>query len=125
MESGLSGNPNLELDNDAFQKFAFESHVPAYVGAGVLKLDFLDKTYILTTPDAKDLFSSLGMAQVEEMVKLQAQYYESHPKKAVEHVAKLTYQWPAIAQVLDAKGARELLRNVYIPIIPGLPEAGK
>ncbi|MBX2900740.1 MAG: hypothetical protein KF775_13885 [Cyclobacteriaceae bacterium] len=113
MEKGLNSDPMMERNNSAFQKFAFESHVPAYVDAGVLGLDFLDKTHTLTTPDAKDLLSDLGRQQAQAVMKLQVKYYVDNPGTAAVHAAKLTYQWPLIQRALEKKAAKELLKDLY------------
>lgn len=116
MEQGLRNNPNIELNNSKFQQFAFSSHVPAYVNAGILGLDFLDKTYILTTPDIKDLLTPLGIQQVKTIADLQTRYYIQNPSAALNHLSKLPYQLPSIERALGNKAEKELLEPLY-PII--------
>jgi len=72
--------------------------VPAYEAAGILNLDFQDKTFILTTPDVSDLLSDLGRKQAMIMIKDQTKYYEDNPSIAAKHFAKLPFQWPVIKE---------------------------
>jgi RHS repeat-associated protein len=64
IEKQLSSNPNIELDNEKFNEVAFESHVPAYLEAGLLDLDLNDKIIIGLTPDLVDILQPKGLEQV-------------------------------------------------------------
>jgi hypothetical protein len=64
IESGLTAQPDIELQNDGFTKFAFDTHVPAYTNSGILNLSFGDKWEIFKTPDNKDKFSINGLKQM-------------------------------------------------------------
>ena len=55
---------DLELDDMAFKRFAFDSHVEAYTGCGLLKLPVSDLITIASTPDVRDLIDPDGIAQV-------------------------------------------------------------
>ncbi len=106
----------LELNNSAFQKFAFDSHVPAYINKtgnnlnlGMLALDFLDKTYIALTPDTKDLIPPLGIKQAEDIVVEQTKYYDTHRALFVKHLLKYCfYQKEVIKKEVIKRGAQEL-----------------
>ncbi len=106
-------NWGIEKNSDAFQDFAIKSHVGAYIEAGVLELDFLDKAYILTTPDAKDLLSKSGLQQTAIIAKRQAQHYVSNPGTLLGHLLKYTYQQFEITRVLTEKGAEEVFQLMY------------
>ncbi len=72
METGLKNSKgSIAMNNDAFQNFAFKTHVPAYVGSGLLDLSNSDKFTIGNTPDYKDLFTSNGFEQVRIIFALQ------------------------------------------------------
>ena len=62
----------IEFNNDAFRKFAFDFHVDAYWNENgtvpLYKLNAVDLTKILLTPDAKDLTSADGLRQVKDMM---------------------------------------------------------
>ena len=83
MENALELKPGLELDNKAFQKFAFESHPGAYAtGDNLFKLKMSDKVKIMTTPDFSDSFGSgLGRTQIGKIINMQLQFnsFQSSP----------------------------------------------
>ena len=79
----------------------------------MLGLDFLDKAYILTAPDAKDLFSKSGLQQTTIIGKRQAQHYVSNPGTLLVHLLKYTYQQFEITKVLVEKRAKELFKQIY------------
>jgi hypothetical protein len=60
MEKGLMRSPALEKDSDTFRKFAFGTHAPAYLSAGLADLaqpsaeSVKDIYYISKTADAKE-----------------------------------------------------------------------
>ena len=59
-----SGFARLERDPEAFKRFAYQTHVEAYLGAGLLKLPAQDLTTIMTTPELKDLLNAEGVEQI-------------------------------------------------------------
>ncbi len=69
MNQGISANPSIQGNNDAFQGFAYGTHVPAYSGSG--KIGLLkgnDLWHIMWTPDIKDSFLSKdGVKQIMGM----------------------------------------------------------
>ena len=67
IELKLKTNPTIELDNDLFQKFAFDSHVDAYENAGLFKLPISDLLKIGSTPDISDLLSANGLRQMKQV----------------------------------------------------------
>jgi RHS repeat-associated protein len=117
MEKRLAepGGGALERNNSAFQRFAFDSHVSAYTNPsnlhkGILALNFLDKTHILTTPDASDILSPLGIQQAKTIMGLQAEYYKDNPKVFGLHLLKYQYQKYEIKIRLVEKGVEEIIK---------------
>ena len=75
IEGALRDNPSIELNSEIFQKFAFESHVPAYSKGNLLfSLPDGDKVKIGLTPDFKDLFSPLGIKQAWKIMDMMGKY---------------------------------------------------
>jgi hypothetical protein len=69
LEKGLMQNPSLEQDSDAFRKFAFSTHAPAYLDAGLSDLSVGDQIKVAQTPDLKewgslDTWKQAGQAAV-------------------------------------------------------------
>ena len=72
MNKGLrDSNGSIALDNDKFRSFAFNTHVPAYVGSGLLDLEAKDKVIIGATPDFGDLVTFDGLKQANTIWILQ------------------------------------------------------
>ncbi|MFC0183584.1 hypothetical protein [Pseudarcicella hirudinis] len=92
-------NIKLENSNSEFQQYVFKSHVKAYVDAGLLKLNVMEKVKIALTPDCKDLFSVLGSEQAKDVGLKQAQYYLSNPGFAVDQVKEAYDHWDEITQM--------------------------
>lgn len=73
IEKKLDQNPaafaDLERHPEKLQAFAYETHPDAYLKAGLEKLGFVDLSIISTTPDATDIWTRLGIAQVIEVAK--------------------------------------------------------
>jgi hypothetical protein len=59
----------LEQNDAAFKRFAYDTHPKAYVDAGLLKLPASDLVKIGLTPDGGDLFSRDGAKQMWEVAK--------------------------------------------------------
>jgi hypothetical protein len=59
----------LEQNDAAFKRFAYDTHPKAYLDAGLLKLPASDLAKIAMTPDAKDLFSKDGVNQMIDVAK--------------------------------------------------------
>lgn len=59
---------DLERDSEAFAKFAYETHAAAYLGAGLHSLPLADLLLIVQTPDAEDIFTKDGLAQIWKTV---------------------------------------------------------
>jgi len=60
----------LERDDAAFTKFAYETHPSAYVEGGLYDLPVQDLLAIAKTPDLKDIMTPLGIAQTVDALKL-------------------------------------------------------
>ncbi|EPX57821.1 hypothetical protein D187_004700 [Cystobacter fuscus DSM 2262] len=58
----------LERQPEDFRKFAYKTHVTAYLEAGLLSLSTQDLTTILTTPDLQDLLNKDGLEQILEVL---------------------------------------------------------
>jgi len=87
MENQLSQFPFIELDREAFTRFAFESHVCAYQTAGFKDLPFQDLILIAFTPDIRDLFRENGRKQFLQLWKA---YATDQPRiKLLKEVIKL------------------------------------
>ena len=93
MSNLLSNDPDLELDNNAFTKAAFATHVQAYCEAGIMWLSVLDKALIFTTVYPSDLFSGNGLKQVAEVSAKQIQIYMQNPTFALEQAQELSRNW--------------------------------
>jgi hypothetical protein len=95
------GDPdiNIKLENFNFQQYVFDSHVKAYVDAGLLQLSIIEKVKIALTPDCKDLFSSLGLKQAKDVGVLQAKYYLDNPGFAAVQVKEAYDNWDRIVQM--------------------------
>ena len=58
----------LELDNEAFRRFAYDTHPKAYLDAGLLDLSAPDLVRVGTTPDIGDLLTKDGISQVGQIL---------------------------------------------------------
>lgn len=94
----LLNNPDIELNSDLLEKKAFESHVEAYLEAGLLELPMSDKMNIFFTVDCKDLVKENGRQQVWDVVEAQILYYKSNPGAAV---ADATYISGHVSDIFD------------------------
>ncbi len=86
MEDGLANNPAMELDDNSFTDFAFNTHPEAYIQGGLLELGFEDKLEIVLTPDFQDLGSSRGGKQMRTIMKRQTEYYQDNPDVLLNHI---------------------------------------
>jgi hypothetical protein len=59
----------LEKDNDAFRRFAYDSHPKTYTDGGLLKLQAGDLFFISKNPDPMHLFSMHGLKQIINIAK--------------------------------------------------------
>jgi hypothetical protein len=68
MEEHRAADPvafaRLERDPEAFLDFAYDTHPAAYMEAGLSQLPLRDLVLIGSTPDAQDLLSKRGRAQI-------------------------------------------------------------
>lgn len=60
---------SLELNNDNFKTFAFGTHPPAYIDAGLGNLSLADLARIGLTPDFKEWFGADSWAQLGEILR--------------------------------------------------------
>lgn len=64
-----SANESLELDSSNFKTFAFGTHPPAYIDAGLGNLSLADLARIGLTPDFKEWFGADSWAQLGEILR--------------------------------------------------------
>lgn len=97
IEKKMAENPcsfsELEMNDDAFSRFAYETHAQAYIDGGLFKLSVQDLQKILRTPDAKDIFSGNGLLQIKKVL-------GELNSKDVVHIAKETVK-EAVERVID------------------------
>src|SRR5690606_20499878 len=91
MELGLEKNPNLESDSNTHRKFAFETHVDAYVDAGILSLSVMDKVKITLTPEPQDLLSTEGLGQASQVAGRQLEMYKNNPRFAAQQAGEAAW----------------------------------
>lgn len=60
LEKGILSNPSLELAPKRFAKYAYQTHIKAYLAAGILELPVKDKVKILLAIDFKDFLIYRG-----------------------------------------------------------------
>jgi hypothetical protein len=89
LASKSPNDKNVELNNQKFTDFAFDTHVGAYEKAGVLALPVMDKVNILLTPKAGDLLSDRGLKQAAQIGQDQGIYYLTHPVFALQQAAEV------------------------------------
>lgn len=65
IERKLAEEPQLELDDEAFKNFAFQSHIQVYEETNAMALSLADKTAIIGCMDIKDLFGELGLQAIK------------------------------------------------------------
>jgi RHS repeat-associated protein len=100
MEKGLEQNKNIELNNEKFTDFAFDTHVNAYEKAGILKLGVVDKVKIMLTVDPKDLLSPGGLKQAGIVASHQMELYAKEPKFALKQATELYQNQVVIANLV-------------------------
>lgn len=61
IEHKLMEDCNIELDEEKFKDFAFQSHAKVYKETHAMKLCLADKASIIACMDIKDLFGELGL----------------------------------------------------------------
>ncbi|PTL83795.1 hypothetical protein [Vitiosangium sp. GDMCC 1.1324] len=64
IHDGAAKFAELERDPEKFKDFAYDTHVDAYVKAGLFALPAQDLKTILLTPDYQDLLNPEGMKQI-------------------------------------------------------------
>jgi hypothetical protein len=101
MENGLADDPAMELEDEAFTDFAFETHPEAYIDGGLLELGFEYKLEIVLTPDVQDLMSHRGDKQMEIIMESQAEYYENNPGVLLQHIEEAPHAFIIYYKILD------------------------
>ena len=70
IEEKLTHNAEIELDEDAFKEFAFQSHAKVYEETHAMELCLADKTSLIGCMDIKDLFGELGLQAIKIALKI-------------------------------------------------------
>lgn len=70
IEKKLADDPEIELDEDAFKEFAFQSHAKVYEETHAMELCLSDKTSIIGCMDIKDLFGELGLQAIKVALRI-------------------------------------------------------
>ncbi len=93
IEAGLSKQPLLELENEAFRRVAFKTHPDAYWKAGLHDLPLGDKVKIALTPDAKEWLSGDTWNQAVDVAGRDARATANDATSSVERVAEDVKQY--------------------------------
>ncbi|WP_433831152.1 SpvB/TcaC N-terminal domain-containing protein [Flavobacterium anhuiense] len=98
----------IELNNDKFRAFAFDSHVDAYWNENgkvpLYTLGAVDLTKILLTPDVKDLASSDGLRQVKDMM---GKFITEKPKDLLRILGDAYDNMDTIQTLMEDKAKKE------------------
>ncbi|MCZ8284020.1 MAG: hypothetical protein O9353_01075 [Bacteroidia bacterium] len=70
IEDKIRQEPEIELDDEAFKEFAFQSHSKVYKETHAMQLCLADKTAIVSCMDMKDLFGELGLQVIKVALKI-------------------------------------------------------
>lgn len=70
IEDKITQEPEIELDDEAFKEFAFQSHSKVYKETHAMQLCLADKTAIVSCMDVKDLFGELGLQVIKVALKI-------------------------------------------------------
>jgi hypothetical protein len=70
IEAKLKQEPEIELDEEAFKTFAFQSHSDVYEETHAMQLCLADKTSIVACMDIKDLFGELGLQAIKVALRI-------------------------------------------------------
>jgi hypothetical protein len=70
IEKKLLAEPAIELDEEAFKEFAFQSHAKVYEETHAMELCLSDKTSIIGCMDVKDLFVELGLQAIKVALRI-------------------------------------------------------
>jgi hypothetical protein len=70
IEKKLAEDPDLELDEEAFKEFAFQSHAKVYEETHAMELCLSDKTSLIGCMDVKDLFGELGLQVIKVALRI-------------------------------------------------------
>lgn len=118
----------IELNNDKFRSFAFDSHVDAYWNEnGKVPLytsGAVDLTKILLTPDVKDLASADGLRQVKDMM---GKFIKEKPKDLLRILGDAYDNMDTIQTLMENKAKKEgvpvdeikRILNPLLILIPG------
>lgn len=102
LEKILKKNPSIELNNADFEKAAFDSHVDAYLRAGILDLPICDKVQIFLTVEFLDLAKPNSITQIDAIWKAQMTYYKILTVLELKAEAyELQQQWNRINEIVE------------------------
>jgi len=104
IEDELARNPAIELDDEAFTAFAYDTHSRAYLDAGLTSLPVDDLIRVAVTPNLSDTLNAKGIKVISETAAIVA---EDKLAKAMDAPDELA------AEVLNAiKTSPDLLQDV-------------
>jgi hypothetical protein len=102
----------LELDEDAFNDFAYQTHVGAYWNEDgevqLYELNTVDLVRIGTTPDFKDIFNKRGLETTIEVGVMLVVYDILHTDLGAARLQELRVNSPKIATIITEKVLKEV-----------------
>ena len=104
IEDELARNPGIELDDEAFTAFAYDTHSSSYLDAGLTDLPIADLIRVAVTPNLSDTLNAKGIKVITETAAIVA---EDKLAKAMDAPQELA------DEILDAiKTSPDLLDDV-------------
>lgn len=88
IEDELARNPDIELDDAAFTAFAYDTHGPAYLDAGLVDLPLGDLIRIAVTPNLSDTLNAKGLKVITETAGIVAREKLAAAMDAPEELAR-------------------------------------
>jgi hypothetical protein len=109
IEKKLESDHNAELNEANFTKFVFDSHVEAYVKAGICALPVLDKVKITLAVDPKHLFTEQSMNQVVAVGQEQIKYWANNSTFAAHQAWEAYKNKEEVLRLVTNYAAKHLL----------------
>ena len=104
IEDELASNPGIELDDEAFTAFAYDTHSRAYLDAGLTDLPIADLIRVAVTPNLSDTLNAKGIKVITETAAIVAEDKLAAAMDAPEELA---------GEILDVlKTSPDLLKDV-------------
>jgi hypothetical protein len=96
----------LEQDDEALQRFAFDSHPQAYLDAGLRQLPITDLVRIGLTPDLDDTLSMDGLSQIGAIAPEIARHYRDKVGQPIRDALRDLTRWFTDPQLHGLPGTR-------------------